>query len=57
VANEGTTCLAREINFGPGAISVGIISRLNGPAYPFYLVRICLSLRLGNVKYNIVYLD
>jgi len=43
VVDEGTTYLAGEINFGLGAISVRIISRFNGPAYPFYLVRIRLS--------------
>ena len=43
MAEEGTTCLAGEIKFGLGAISVRIISRFNWPAYQFYLVRICLS--------------
>ena len=43
MADEGTTCLAGEINFGLGPMSVRIISQFNGPACQFYLVRICLS--------------
>ena len=57
VPDEGTTSLAGEISFGPGAISIGTISRFNGPAYPLYSIRMCLYSGVTNVKYIIISFD
>jgi hypothetical protein len=57
VADEGTTTLVAEINFGPGAISLGIVSRFNEATHPLYAIRIGLSSSVTNVNCIIIDFD